>query len=375
MSKQVMIVDDDEMNRMILREILEEDYELVEAHNGREAIEVFKQHTPAVVLMDIMMPEVDGYTACRAIKDSPYAETTHVILVSAKASTEERVRGYQHGADDYIIKPFDDEELLAKVRVYSKLREATYELAKARTELAGDNQSLEALVEEQTAELVQSRDMVVFALASLADSRDPETGDHLQRIREYCKLLAVELAAQGPSADIIDDQFIDQIYLASPLHDIGKVGIPDAILLKPAQLSAGEFEKMQEHTVVGAEALQDVQRHGSKCGFLDMAIQIARSHHERWNGSGYPDGLVGEQIPLAARIVGLADVFDALTSHRVYKQAYSTDTAHAMIVGEAGSHFDPEVVAAYERCAQRFATMRDRINAAADTGPRVRVAA
>jgi putative two-component system response regulator len=362
MREKLLIVDDDALNLSILREILEDDYQLVEAHNGVEALAAFEREQPAVVLMDIMMPQMDGYEACRQIKASAGGDDAHVILVSAKASTSERVRGYEVGADDYLVKPFDDDELLAKVRVQVRLRNALVELESARARLAADNVQLEDTVERQTKAITDTRDLLVFAMAKLADSRDPETGEHLDRMRNYCQILAEHLSTDGPYADQITPTFIENLYRSSPLHDIGKVGIPDAILLKPGRLTQREFELMQQHTVIGAQALEEVAHTQNGCGaFLEMAIDIARSHHERWDGSGYPDGLAGDRIPLAARICAVADVFDALTSVRVYKAAFGPEIARSMILEERGKHFDPALVDAFEACFDSFLNTRSGI--------------
>ncbi|MBI1367982.1 MAG: response regulator [Planctomycetes bacterium] len=362
MNRPILLVDDDETNLAILEEILRDVYPLILARDGEEALAMYRQHKPPLVLLDIMMPKMNGYDVCRAIKQQDKARFTQVILLSAKASMEERVRGYEAGADDYLTKPFEEEELKAKVRVHLRLCEALMELndARARTEL--DNGKLEQLVRRRTNELIETRDLVVFGLAKLADSRDPETGDHLERIRAYCRILSEHLAQHGPFAGQITDAFIHTIYLSSPLHDIGKVGIPDAILLKPGRLTDSEFDIMKRHAAIGAEALQDVAQHGTCGGFLQMAIDIARSHHERFDGTGYPDGLSGGAIPLSARIVAVADVFDALTSVRVYKSAYSTEVARTMIINESGKHFDPTVVEAFIACYDQLLETRRSYN-------------
>ena len=214
-----------------------------------------------------------------------------------------------------------------------------------------ERRSAERLVE-------RTRDLTVFAMAKLTESRDPETGEHLERMRAYSMLLAEHLAAEGPYRGLIDATFLADLYRASPLHDIGKVGIPDTILLKPGGLSDSEFAIMKQHTVIGAEALADVCRDGAGGGFLTMAVEVARSHHERFDGSGYPDGLSGESIPLAARIVAVADVYDALTSVRVYKPAFAAELARGMVEEQAGAHFDPEVVRAFRACRAGFAAVR-----------------
>lgn len=204
----------------------------------------------------------------------------------------------------------------------------------------------------------RTRDLTVFAMAKLTESRDPETGQHLERMRAYSMLLAEHLAEDGPYREMIDATFLADLYRASPLHDIGKVGIPDTILLKPGGLSDAEFAIMKQHTMIGAEALGDVCRDGAGGGFLTMAAEVARSHHERFDGSGYPDGLSAEHIPLAARIVAVADVYDALTSVRVYKPAFATELARGMVEEQAGAHFDPEVVRAFRACKDGFAEVR-----------------
>jgi response regulator RpfG family c-di-GMP phosphodiesterase len=347
MKDRILIVDDCPINVRILEELLGEDYELDSALDGEECLAKLLRFGPALILLDIMMPGIDGYEVCRRIKEGPLGGFTQVILVSGKASTTERLRGYEVGADDYVVKPFDHDELLAKVRTHFRLRETMKNLWTANSQIQQFNAELEMLVAERTHEVVATRDIAVFALAKLADSRDPETGEHLNRMREYCRILTEQLAESGPYRDEIDEEFIQDIYRSSPLHDIGKVGIPDAILLKPGRLTDEEFDVMKSHSKIGADALREASEKSDSGSFLAMATVVARWHHERFNGSGYPDGLAGFDIPLAARIVALADVYDALTSSRVYKAAFDTDTARRMIEEQRGEHFDPAVVDAF----------------------------
>lgn len=348
MQKRILIVDDCEVNVEILAELLGEEYELAAAAGGEECLQQVRAFSPDLVLLDIMMPGVDGYEACRQIKQSPCGDFTQVILVSGKSSAPERLQGYEAGADDYIVKPFDHDELLAKVRIQFRLRDAMEKLWAANARIQKFNAELEGLVQQRTAEVIATRDVAVFALATLAESRHPDTGEHLRRMQEYCRILAEQLGRQGPYTGRIDETFIDDVYRSSPLHDIGKVGTPDAILLKPGRLTEEEFETMKHHSAIGADALQQAVARSSCGSFLEMAIDIARHHHERFNASGYPDGLAGEDIPLSARIVALADVFDALTSERVYKPAFAPDVARGMIEEEKGRHFDPAVVEAFQ---------------------------
>ncbi len=358
MRKRVLIVDDDESNVLILQKLLSSEYELTSVDSGEACLEMLKEFGPDLVLLDVMMPGIDGFETCRRIKSAPCGEMTQVMLVSALDCTDERVKGYEAGADDYLVKPFDHGELLAKVRIQFRLRGALTNLAAAHAEIEMYNARLERLVQERTREVVETRDLTVFAMAKLAESRDPETGEHLERMRAYSQILGKQLAREGPYRDQIDQQFLDDLYRSSPLHDIGKVGIPDGILLKPGQLSGSEFDAMKRHTLIGTEALHSVAGHSESGGFLNMAVDIARSHHERFNGSGYPAGLSGQDIPLPARIVALADVYDALTSVRVYKDAFLPEVARTMIEQEEGKHFDPALVTAFRARWDDFLKVR-----------------
>jgi len=367
MKNRILAVDDCEVNLEIIRELLRDEYEVETAIDGEECLEKLISVGPDLVLLDIMMPGIDGCEVCRKIKSGPYGDFTQVILLSGKAAVEQRVQGYEAGADDYVAKPFNHDELLAKVRVQFRLRGTMTALWEANARVQRFNTELEDLVKERTDEVVATRDLAIFALAKLADSRDPETGEHLDRMRTYCRILAEHLSEEGPYVDQIDEKFVDNIYRSSPLHDIGKVGIPDAILLKPGRLTPEEFEIMKRHASIGAEALSGAASMGN-CGcFLDMAIDIARCHHERFDGSGYPGGLAGFDIPLSARIAALADVYDALTSARVYKAAFSPEKAAGMIEEEEGRHFDPAIVAAFRETREQFL-------AVVESGPPGRIA-
>jgi putative two-component system response regulator len=227
---------------------------------------------------------------------------------------------------------------------------------------------LDELVQERTAQIIETRDVAMFVLASLAESRDPETGEHLERMRSYCHILAEELRNDSCYCEQIDDKFIEDLYRSSPLHDIGKVGIPDCILLKPGSLTDKEFEVMKQHSIIGAEALGRTIRSVTSAGFLEMAADIARHHHERFDGTGYPDGLKGNQIPLSARIVAIADVYDALTSSRVYKPAFRPEIAYVMICQERGRQFDPVIVDAFIARHDDFLQVR-KLTEAEKTAP------
>ena len=234
---------------------------------------------------------------------------------------------------------------------------------------AAHQRHLEAQVQAQVAQVTASQLATIFALSKLAESRDPETGEHLERMREYCRILAMALADHDRYGRQIDAVFIDNVFAASPLHDIGKVGIPDRILQKPGRLTPEEFTVMKLHAQIGAETLQAVDRQHPGNAFIQMGLQIAWGHHEKWDGSGYPQGLMGEWIPLAARIVAIGDVYDALTSKRCYKEAFSHERSRDIIVAESGAHFDPEIVSAFLAREAQFLDVRRRFEDSEKTAP------
>ena len=345
---KILIVDDHHLNARALQRILQGQYQLELAHSGTEGLEQVRSFEPDLVLLDIMMPDIDGYEICQRIKSGPCGQFTQVVFVSGKASTPERLRGYRAGADDYIVKPFDHDELYSRVEIQFRLRESQQRVWELSGELQRYNTQLEEMVANRTADVVAAQEITIFSLARLADSRDPETGEHLLRMRAYAQLLAQELSRRGPYTEQVDSEFLRNLYRSSPLHDIGKVGIPDSILLKPGKLTSQEFELMKQHVLIGAETLEAAADFSQGGAFLQMAVEIARYHHERWDGTGYCLGLREEQIPLSARIVAVADVYDALTSQRVYKEAMPAATARQIIRESSGSHFGPVVVEAFE---------------------------
>ncbi len=343
---KILIVDDDRDTRRLMAAILRRDYLLAEAASGEEALEKTPEFAPDIVLLDIMMPGIDGYETCRRIKSGPFGEPLQVIMVSAKSSREEQLHGYEAGADDYVIKPIDPAEFLSRVRLHCQLRDAGAEVSSIRTQLDSRSSELKQLAEERRQETLALQDVAIFTMAKVAEFRDKETGDHLFRMRSYSQMIAEQLGREGPYSEQIDEGFLNDLYRSSPLHDIGKIGISDKILLKPGRLTSEEFGKMQEHSVVGANILDEAVLNMKHGGFLAMAAIIARFHHERFDGTGYPAGLVGKEIPLPARIVAVADVFDALTSVRPYKTAWPPEKAKRTIQAGARSHFDPVVVEA-----------------------------
>jgi putative two-component system response regulator len=331
-SSRILAVDDNPTNLAIIEETFQGRFNLRLAHDGEEALRIAPTFLPDIVLLDVMMPRPDGYEVCSQIKNDRMLRHSQVIMVSAKTDISERLRGYRAGADDYVTKPFEEEELFAKVCAALKTKSVNSSV----------QQELEALYSAtgETLELI-------------SHLRDAETGEHLDRMRDYSQMLAAELR-NGPVAQQVDDQFLDDLYRASPLHDLGKIVIPDAILRKPGPLTEAEREHMMRHTVVGEQILHRLARKQPEAGFFGMAAEIARWHHECVDGSGYPDGLIGNTIPLAARIVKVADVFDAMTTARVYKPSFSPLVTRDEIVAAAGTQFDPQVVEAMLRIFDEF---------------------
>ena len=332
---RILAVDDNPINLAIIEETFQGRFTLRLAHDGEEALRIAPTFLPDIVLLDVMMPRPDGYEVCSQIKNDRVLRHSQVIMVSAKTDISERLRGYRAGADDYVTKPFEEEELFAKVSAALKTK------------------SIYCSVQRELDALCSATGETLELISHL---RDSETGEHLDRMRDYSQMLAAELR-NGPFAQQVDDQFLDDLYRASPLHDLGKIVIPDAILRKPGPLTDAEREQMKRHTVVGEQILHRLARQQPEAGFFRMAAEIARWHHECMDGSGYPDGLRGDAIPLAARIVKVADVFDAMTTARVYKPSYSPVVTRDEIVSAAGTQFDPQVVEAMLRIFDEFLDM------------------
>jgi len=353
MADHILVVDDDSAIRQLLAAQLGQlGYQCETVADGGEALELSRQApSPSLVLTDIRMPGVDGVELLRELKQLD--ENVQVVMISGQQDLDTVRKCLREGAYDYLLKPFELDELASTVT-----------RALERYHLRRENQryrhNLERMVLEQTEEIRTTRDVALMTLAKLAESRDNETGLHLERIAAYSHRLAKELARSSP-ANQLTRAFIEQLHKSSPLHDIGKVGIPDAILLKPGPLSPAEFEIMKSHAKIGGDTLRAGIEPGDKQSFLIMAMEIAYGHHERWDGCGYPNGLAGSSIPLAARIVALADSYDALTSNRPYKRAVSPDEATRRIVADRGAHFDPLIVDTFLRCRSDFVEIFTRL--------------
>ncbi len=319
----VLVVDDISTNIDVLAGILEDEYIVCAANSGTEALAAIAENPPDIVLLDIMMPEMDGYEVCQRLKSDISSRTIPVIFVTAMGEVEDEMKGFEVGAVDYITKPVSPPIVKARVRT--------------QLELFNQNRMLDKKVGERTAELNATRLEIIRRLGRAAEFKDNETGLHVVRMSYYSKLIALSAGLSNEHAELL--------FNAAPMHDIGKIGIPDNVLRKPGKLDDDEWDLMQQHTSMGGDIMGD-----QTSELLQMARTIAITHHEKWNGKGYHQGLSGEDIPLESRIVAIADVFDALTSERPYKEAWPVDKTVDLITRESGEHFDPMLVDAFTKC-------------------------
>jgi len=324
--------------------------------SGRSAIEAAVVDPPDLIVLDVNMPEMSGFEVCRWLKQDERLNDIPVIFISGLLDAADKVEAFRVGGADFISKPFDEAEVLARINAQLRLR-------RLQSQLVEYSQQLEQRVAQQVQVATASQMATIFALAKLAEVRDDDTGQHIERVQTWSKLLALQLRETGGRAAQLNDLFIDTLFQTAPLHDIGKVGIPDAVLLKPGKLDPVEFSEIKKHCALGASTLEAVVRRYPDNQFLRMGIQVARSHHEKWDGSGYPDGLKGDAIPLPARIVAVADFYDALTSRRCYRPAFCHDETSRMIHEGNGTHFDPDVVTAFGTLGDQFKRIRHEMQA------------
>lgn len=360
-SANILIVDDNEKNLNLLHDmILSLGHTPLLAANGLSALTQIRKCPPDLVLLDILMPKMDGYEVLSLIKKNNDLRHIPVVMISALEEIESVAKCIKIGADDCLCKPINP--TLLKARISSCLeKKSLYDQEKNyRLQIEDYTQNLEERVRAQVQNIASAHLETIFAMAKLAESRDPETGEHIQRMSEYCKILCKELQLFPKYASVIDEHFISNMGAASPLHDIGKVGIPDKILLKPGKLTVDEFDIIKTHTTIGAETLREVYKKHHENIFVCVGIEIAESHHEKWDGTGYPNSLASENIPLAARILALGDVYDALTSRRCYKEPFSHDKSREIIISDRGKHFDPDIVDAFVASEDEFVVVRKR---------------
>jgi len=344
--KRIVMIDDESVILELLRNILNlKNWETSSFLDSTTALASIEVNPPDLILLDICMPEMDGYELCKQLKRM--GVKAPVIFLSGMVQQEDIIRGFEAGGVDFITKPFHYQEVLARVDVHLNLSSMAETI------------ELQMVVEKKILEISEAQHATIFALAKLSENRDEDTGSHLERVQEYCRQLAENLNSDSSYAGQLTPDFIDCLYHASTLHDIGKVAMPDAILLKPGKLTAEEFEIMKTHTVIGGGNMQTVYNRYPDNVFIGMGIEIALYHHERWDGSGYPDGLSGVNIPLSARIMALADVYDALSTDRCYRKAMDPDSVREIIAQESGRQFDAEIVTAFLALEPNFNQIRN----------------
>ncbi len=341
---KILIVDDTESNIDILVDILSGTWNLAVAMDGESALEIVQENPPDLILLDIMMPGIDGYEVCKRLKMDETTREIPIIFLTAMTKEQDEAKGLALGAVDYVTKPFSPELVESRVRNQLKLKHHQDHLA--------------TLVRERTIELALTQEVTIDAMAIMAEYRDPETGGHIQRTKNYVRVLAEHLKTHPEYSGFLSDEIIDLLYKSTPLHDIGKVGVADSILLKPGKLTPEEFKEMENHVHYGHDAIRVAEQKLSENSFLRLAREITISHHEKWDGSGYPYGLKGDAIPFGGRLMALADVYDALVSKRVYKPPFPHEKAVDIIVNGDGRthphHFDPDVLQAFKDLEEKF---------------------
>ncbi|MES2037383.1 MAG: two-component system response regulator [Pseudomonadota bacterium] len=352
----VLVVDDTVANLTLITDLLKPYYRVKAATSGESALKTIEADPPDLVLLDIMMPGMSGFDVCKQLKADPRFRDIPVIFLTAMGAVADETRGLEMGATDYITKPINPPIVLARVANTLKL--------KASADFLRDqNMFLEEEVTKRTREVRAIQDVTILAMASMAETRDNETGNHIRRTQSYVKTLAERLRDHPRFAHYLNEATIELLYKSAPLHDIGKVGIPDHILLKPGKFEPHEFEIMKTHTTLGRDAIQHAENSlGMRVPFLHMAKEIAYSHQEKWDGSGYPEGLAGDAIPISARLMAVADVYDALISRRVYKEGMPHQKAVDIMVAGRGQHFDPDILDAFLGLQDEFRAIAARFH-------------
>ena len=350
----ILVVDDAPANLSLISGLLRDSYIVKAVNHGSKALKIASEEPPDLILLDIMMPDMDGYEVCRRLKADPQTRQIPVIFLTSKSDVESEQMGMGLGAVDYVTRPISPPILMSRVKAH--LVDAFH----AKT-LQVNNEYLEYEVSKRARQLLALQDVTTLALASLAETRDADTGNHLRRTQHYVQALARQLKAHPRFTDFLTENRMQALFKCAPLHDIGKVGIPDRVLLKPGRFEPAEWEIMKQHPTLGHDAIAKAQSLSELSSeFLDMAKEIVYSHHEKWDGSGYPQGLAGERIPISARLMAVADVYDALICRRIYKKAAPHTQAVQIIVDGRGTHFDPDMIDAFCAIAPEFHAIAER---------------
>ena len=351
----VLVVDDTPDNLSLMSGLLKELYKVKVANSGEKGLKIAQSDPPPdLILLDIMMPGMDGYEVCQHLQSDPKTRDIPVIFLTAKSEVEDEKRGLEMGAVDYITKPISPPIVMARVATQLHVK-ASADFLRSKADF------LECEVGKRTREVMAIQDVTILAMASLAETRDSDTGNHIRRTQYYVKALAEKLIPNPRFSRFLNSQNITMLFKSAPLHDIGKVGIPDRILLKPGRFTPEEFEIMKMHPALGADAITHAEATlGTEVEFLKMAKEIALSHQEKWDGSGYPQGLAGDDIPISARLMAVADVYDALISRRVYKDGMPHEKAVQIMVEGKSSHFDPDMIDAFVDIQEQFREIAGR---------------
>lgn len=340
MDIRILIVDDSKIDVMMIKNILY-DYELLVANDGVEAMDIITSGQPIdIMILDLNMPRMNGFEVLKAMRNYPDCQKIATLILTNSDELENEIRGLELGALDYIRKPLNLESLRKRIQIHVTLRNA-------RRELEENNSILEQTVTMRTNELVITRDITIHALIGLLEARDIESSNHTRRTQLIIRALCACLQKNARFSRLLTDSYMYEIYDTAPLHDIGKVGIPDNILLKPGKLAPEEFEIMKKHVEFGVHALEYKYHDQIKLHFVDTALEVISGHHERYDGTGYPKGLTGDEIPLPGRLMAIVDVYDALISKRVYKEAIPHEEAISYITAQRSKHFDPDLVDAF----------------------------
>ncbi len=365
----ILIVDDEPANLAVLHQLLIPDYRVLASKTGKQALQnSLREPPPDIILLDVMMPDMNGYTVLGELQANEKTRDIPVIFVTTLDGAGDEEHGLELGAVDYINKPIKPAIVKARLRAHLEIKQA-------RDRLKSQNAWLEDEVNRRMQENLLIQDIILCSLAELAETRDADTGNHILRTQAYVEALGRKLQSHPDFADELDESSLKRIVKVAPLHDIGKVGIPDHILMKPGKLTQEEWEIMQNHCRIGGDAICHAIDRAKAANInstfstkpeallvLDVAQVIARSHHEKWDGTGYPDRLSGRQIPLPARLMALADVFDALTTPRVYKKPWTTEEAFNCISGQKGKQFDPDIVDAFESIREQFENIQKALS-------------
>lgn len=360
--KRILVVDDDRAICALLEGLLQHDYDVACAQSGPEAIDLAEHFTPDAILLDIDMPGMDGHQLCRHFRSGHFDRDLRIIMVTAHTGVQDYLDAFKSGADAYIAKPINHEELRAKVDRYLRLQDTRIEIAADDKTIQSYGSAFERRVAARAVELLAGGDLTLCSLEMLANSVEPDDGERLARMRFYTPLVAAELHRHARYCEQIDVRTIRDLYRSVSLHDLGKIGIRREILTKNTPLTAAESEQMRLHTTIGGVLLEQAARNTRNSDYLAVAAVLARSHHEHFDGTGYPLGLAGEDIPLTARVITVVDAYDSLTSSRPDRGSRSPEEAKDLIARESGRHFDPDVVAAFEACFDNIVGVQNQLD-------------